>query len=45
MITSSPPLLDAADRVLVLDDGVISAEGTHRDLLRTGEGYRQAVAR
>ncbi|MFC9977955.1 ABC transporter ATP-binding protein [Spirillospora sp. NPDC127200] len=45
VITSSPALLDAADRVLVLDDGVITAEGAHRDLLSTDEGYRRAVAR
>ncbi|WP_055482530.1 ABC transporter ATP-binding protein [Sphaerimonospora mesophila] len=45
VITSSPALLDAADRVLVLDDGVITAEGTHRTLLATDETYRLAVAR
>lgn len=45
VLTSSPALLDAADRVLVLDDGVITAEGTHRNLLNTDETYRQAVAR
>ncbi|MFB4275462.1 ABC transporter ATP-binding protein [Nonomuraea sp. MTCD27] len=45
VITSSPALLDAADRVLVLDGGVITAEDTHRNLLHTDETYRQAVAR
>ncbi|MGN9845272.1 ABC transporter ATP-binding protein [Nonomuraea sp. H19] len=45
VITSSPALLDAADRVLVLDDGVITAEETHRNLLTTDENYRLAVAR
>ncbi|GAA3689167.1 ABC transporter ATP-binding protein [Nonomuraea antimicrobica] len=45
VITSSPAFLDAADRVLVLDDGVITAESTHRDLLTTDEDYRSAVAR
>lgn len=45
VITSSPALLDAADRVLVLDGGVITAEDTHRHLLATDETYRQAVAR
>ncbi|MFK0013053.1 ABC transporter ATP-binding protein [Streptomyces sp. NPDC091027] len=45
VITSSPALLDAADRVLVLDDGVISAEDTHRNLLATDEDYCLAVAR
>ena len=45
VITSSPALLDAADRVLVLDDGVITAEDTHRNLLATDEDYCAAVAR
>ncbi|WP_228447716.1 ABC transporter ATP-binding protein [Streptomyces paludis] len=45
VITSSPALLDAADRVLVLDDGVITAEDTHRNLLAHDEGYGLAVAR
>ncbi|WP_049558175.1 ABC transporter ATP-binding protein [Nonomuraea sp. SBT364] len=45
VITSSPAFLDAADRVLVLDDGVITAEDTHRNLLTTDEHYRLAVAR
>ncbi|MFI6284182.1 ABC transporter ATP-binding protein [Streptomyces sp. NPDC051018] len=45
VITGSPALLDAADRVLVLDDGVITAEDTHQNLLATDEDYRLAVAR
>jgi putative ABC transport system ATP-binding protein len=45
VITSSPALLDAADRVLVLDDGVITAEDTHRNLLASDEDYCRAVAR
>ncbi|MGW6869163.1 ABC transporter ATP-binding protein [Streptomyces sp. NPDC054901] len=45
VITSSPALLDAADRVLVLDDGVITAEDTHRNLLAGDEDYCAAVAR
>ncbi|MFI1753145.1 ABC transporter ATP-binding protein [Streptomyces sp. NPDC020571] len=45
VITSSPALLDAADRVLVLDDGVITAEDTHRNLLATDEAYCLAVTR
>ncbi|MFJ4965370.1 ABC transporter ATP-binding protein [Streptomyces sp. NPDC088729] len=45
VITSSPALLDAADRVLVLDDGVITAEDTHRNLLAGDEAYCLAVAR
>ncbi|MFG2563964.1 ABC transporter ATP-binding protein [Streptomyces sp. NPDC048567] len=45
VITSSPTVLDAADRVLVLDDGLITAEDTHRNLLSTDEAYCLAVAR
>jgi len=45
VITSSPALLDAADRVLVLDEGVITAEDTHRNLLAGDEEYCLAVAR
>ncbi|MBC9727763.1 ABC transporter ATP-binding protein [Streptomyces sp. TRM68367] len=45
VLTSSPAILDAADRVLVLDDGVITAEDTHRNLLATDEEYCSAVAR
>lgn len=45
VITSSPAVLAAADRVLVLDDGVITAEDTHRNLLATDEAYCLAVAR
>ncbi|WP_217143290.1 ABC transporter ATP-binding protein [Streptomyces sp. AC627_RSS907] len=45
VITSSPALLDAADRVLVLDEGVVTAEDTHRNLLATDADYCLAVAR
>ncbi|MEU5778903.1 ABC transporter ATP-binding protein [Streptomyces venezuelae] len=45
VITSSPAMLDAADRVLVLDEGVITAEDSHRNLLATDEDYCAAVAR
>ncbi|WP_344272933.1 ABC transporter ATP-binding protein [Streptomyces hebeiensis] len=45
VITSSPALLDAADRVLVLDDGVVTAEDTHRNLLAGDADYCRAVAR
>lgn len=45
VLTSSPALLDAADRVLVLDEGVITAEDTHRNLLAGDEAYCRAVAR
>ncbi|MEU6313623.1 ABC transporter ATP-binding protein [Streptomyces sp. NPDC047014] len=45
VITSSPALLDAADRVLVLDEGIVVAEDTHRNLLATDKDYCVAVAR
>ncbi|MEU8964442.1 ABC transporter ATP-binding protein [Streptomyces sp. NPDC048491] len=45
VITSSPALLDAADRVLVVDDGVVTAEGTHRKLLANDPAYSLAVTR
>ncbi|MEU9319823.1 ABC transporter ATP-binding protein [Streptomyces sp. NPDC048295] len=45
VITSSPALLDAADRVLVLDEGVVTAEDTHRNLLARDADYCLAVAR
>ncbi|MFJ8039738.1 ABC transporter ATP-binding protein [Kitasatospora sp. NPDC096147] len=45
VITSSPALLDAADRVYVLSDGAVRAEGTHQELLADDEGYALAVAR
>jgi len=33
----------AADRILVLEDGAIAAEGTHRELLETSPAYRDIV--
>ncbi|MDJ1132107.1 ABC transporter ATP-binding protein [Streptomyces iconiensis] len=45
VLTSSPPLLDTADRVLVLDEGTVTAEGTHRTLLASDADYCRAVAR
>ncbi|MFE4580284.1 ABC transporter ATP-binding protein [Streptomyces chartreusis] len=45
VITGSPALLDVADRVLVLDEGVVTAEDTHRNLLAGDADYCLAVAR
>ncbi|GHH29698.1 ABC transporter [Lentzea cavernae] len=45
VITSSPALLDVADRVIVLDGGAVTSEGTHRDLLGRDSSYQLAVAR
>ncbi|WP_330237875.1 ABC transporter ATP-binding protein [Streptomyces sp. NBC_00525] len=43
--SSSPLLLDLADRVALVHDGTVVAVGTHRELLRTEERYRAVVAR
>jgi ABC-type multidrug transport system fused ATPase/permease subunit len=45
VFTSSPLLLDRADRVVYLHDGRVSATGTHRELLRTSSEYRAVVTR
>ncbi|WP_211335494.1 ABC transporter ATP-binding protein [Lentzea flaviverrucosa] len=45
VITSSPALLDVADRVIVLDGGTVASEGTHRELLGRDSSYQLAVAR
>jgi ABC-type multidrug transport system fused ATPase/permease subunit len=43
--TASPLMLDLCDRVAFLVDGQVSAEGTHRELLRECPGYRDVVIR
>jgi ABC-type multidrug transport system fused ATPase/permease subunit len=43
--TASPLMLDLCDRVAFLVDGQVSAEGTHRELLRESPGYRDVVIR
>ncbi|MBA2475067.1 MAG: ABC transporter ATP-binding protein [Actinobacteria bacterium] len=45
VVTTSPLVLDRADRVVLLEAGRVSAEGTHRDLLRTHPEYRATVTR
>ncbi|MEV5437646.1 ABC transporter ATP-binding protein [Streptomyces sp. NPDC052682] len=45
VFTSSPLLLDRADRVVFLHDGEAVAVGTHRELLRTEPRYRAVVTR
>ncbi|WDG32696.1 ABC transporter ATP-binding protein [Streptomyces sp. CA-278952] len=42
---SSPLLLDAADRVVLVHEGTVVAVGTHRDLVRTEPRYRAVVTR
>ena len=44
VLTSSPLLLDRADEVVLLVDGVVAATGTHRELLRE-PAYRSVVLR
>jgi ABC-type multidrug transport system fused ATPase/permease subunit len=43
--TSSPLVLDRCDRVALLRDGVVVAEGTHHELLTTEPRYRAVVTR
>jgi ABC-type multidrug transport system fused ATPase/permease subunit len=43
--TVSPLWLHHADRVVLLEDGTITVDGTHEDLLRDSPAYRRVVAR
>ncbi|MFI8189441.1 ABC transporter ATP-binding protein [Streptomyces sp. NPDC085946] len=45
VFTSSPLLLDRADRVVFLHDGSVVAAGGHRELLGTEPRYRAVVTR
>lgn len=45
IVTASPLLLRAVDRVLFLEDGRVTARGSHRDLMATSPAYRQVVIR
>lgn len=45
VFTSSPLLLDRADRVVLVHEGAVCATGSHRDLLRTEPRYRSVVTR
>lgn len=45
VLTTSPALLAAADRVIVVVDGRIQREGTHRELVNAHSEYRDLVAR
>ncbi|MGW2368874.1 ABC transporter transmembrane domain-containing protein [Streptomyces sp. NPDC001667] len=44
VFSSSPLLLDRADRVVFVQQGTVAAEGTHRELLRDA-AYRAVVTR
>jgi putative ABC transport system ATP-binding protein len=43
LVTTSPALLAVADRVVVLEDSGITAEGDHHTLAATNDTYRTAV--
>ncbi|MFF8595604.1 ABC transporter ATP-binding protein [Streptomyces sp. NPDC015220] len=45
VLTSSPLLLDRADRVVLIQRGRVAAVGAHRDLIRTEPRYRAVVTR
>ncbi|WP_438452630.1 ABC transporter transmembrane domain-containing protein [Streptomyces asiaticus] len=45
VFTSSPLVLDRADRVVFLADGEAAGVGTHRELLGTDPAYRAVVTR
>jgi ABC-type transport system involved in cytochrome bd biosynthesis fused ATPase/permease subunit len=43
--TVSPLWLHHADRVVLVEGGVVRADGTHEELLRDSPAYRRVVAR
>lgn len=45
VLTTSPLLLDAADRVVHLSGGRVAAQGSHHELLAASAGYASAVTR
>lgn len=45
VLSSSPLVLDRADRVVFVHDGTAAASGTHHELLRTDAAYRAVVTR
>ncbi|GHH61693.1 putative ABC transport system ATP-binding protein [Streptomyces umbrinus] len=45
VFTSSPLLLDHADRVVLVHDGEVAAVGVHRELLHSEPRYRAVVTR
>jgi ATP-binding cassette subfamily B protein len=44
VIAHRPATIELADRVVLLDDGVIVATGSHHELLETNEKYRSVLA-
>jgi ABC-type multidrug transport system fused ATPase/permease subunit len=45
VVTTSPLMLDQADRVVFVEDGRVRAEGTHKELLRRSRAYNWTVTR
>jgi ABC-type multidrug transport system fused ATPase/permease subunit len=45
IVTTSPLVLDRADRVVLLVDGAVRASGTHRELMRSSPAYHDLVTR
>jgi ABC-type multidrug transport system fused ATPase/permease subunit len=45
VLTSSPLVLDRADRVVFVEEGTATAVGRHHELLRTAPRYRAVVTR
>jgi putative ABC transport system ATP-binding protein len=45
VFSSSPLLLDRADRVVFVPDGTATASGSHRELLNSNSAYRAVVTR
>jgi ABC-type multidrug transport system fused ATPase/permease subunit len=45
VLTTSPLLLDAADRVVFVRDGQVAGDGTHHELLTVNADYADAVTR
>jgi ABC-type bacteriocin/lantibiotic exporter with double-glycine peptidase domain len=45
VLTTSPLLLDAADRVVFVRGGRVTADGTHRELLSARADYADVVTR
>lgn len=45
VFTNSPLILDKSDSVVLLVDGKVAAEGSHRNLLANSQDYRRLVVR
>jgi len=45
VMTASPLMLDQADVVILLSDGVATARGTHKELMAASTAYKDTVFR